>query len=93
MQATPSHDGRKDSKFKVCSAHSIYSTVSERTWSFLKSMKGGLGRAGGLVSQVPREQTMHVGFSVNCGYSRTPEKQALGLLKKEVGYFENHPTL
>lgn len=47
-------------------------------------MEGGQGRAGILVSQVPREQTVRVGFSVICGYSVTPEKQALGLLKKEV---------
>lgn len=57
-------------------------------------MEGGQGRAGILVSQVPREQTVRVGFSVICGYSVTPEKQALGLLKKRgVEYFENHPTL
>lgn len=56
-------------------------------------MEGGQGTAGSLVSQVPTEQTVHVGFSVICGYSVTPEKQALGLLKKEVEHFENHPTL
>lgn len=56
-------------------------------------MEGGWGTAGSLISQVPREQTVHVGFGVICGYSMTPEKQALGLLKKEVEYFENHLTL
>lgn len=56
-------------------------------------MEGGWGTAGSLVSQVPTEQTVHVGFSVICGYSVTPEKQALGLLKKEDEHFENHPTL
>lgn len=50
-------------------------------------MEGGWGRAGSLVSHVPREQTVHVGFNVICGFSMTPEKQALGLLKKEVDYF------
>lgn len=81
MQATPSHEGRKDLKFKVCSAHSIYSTVSERSWSFLKVHGRRVGKG------------WEPGFSgtkrTNCscwlhGYSVTPEKQALGLLKKEV---------
>lgn len=49
-----------------------------------RGKRWGQGRAGILVSQVPREQTVRVGFSVICGYSVTPEKQALGLLKKEV---------
>lgn len=48
-------------------------------------MEGGRGTAGSLFSRVPREQTVHVGFSVICGYSVTPEKpEALGLLKKEA---------
>lgn len=54
-------------------------------------MEGGRGTAGSLVSQVPTEQTVHVGFSFICGYSVTPEKQALGLLKKEVEHLKTIP--
>lgn len=45
-------------------------------------MEGGWGTARSLASQVPREQTVHVGFGVICEYSVTPEKQALGFFKK-----------